>query len=48
MILIVWSLLAVLILGIVFLMGRKYERKQFVQIGTKRPTTQDIILGDKK
>lgn len=48
MILIVWSILAVLILGFVFFMGRKYERKQFVQIGTKRPTTQDIILGDKK
>lgn len=39
---------AVLIGALAFLLGRKYERKQFVQIGTKRPTTQDIILGGKK
>ena len=42
--LILFALIGVL----AFLMGRKYERKQFVQIGTKRPTTQDIILGGKK
>ena len=48
MILIVWTLLAVLILAGVFVFGRRYERKQFVKIGTKRPTTQDILLGGKK
>jgi hypothetical protein len=41
-------LLAAIVGVLAFLMGRKYERKQFVQIGTKRPTTQDIILGGKK
>lgn len=44
----VWTLIFVGVLGIVFFMGRKYERKQFVKIGTKRPTTQDILLGGKK
>lgn len=41
-------ILAGLIGVLAFLMGRKYERKQFVRIGKKRPTTQDIILGEKK
>ena len=41
-------ILAGLIGVLAFFMGRKYERKQFVRIGTKRPTTQDIILGEKK
>lgn len=41
-------ILAGLIGVLAFLMGRTYERKQFVQIGTKRPTTQDILLGGKK
>lgn len=41
-------ILAILVGVLAFLMGRKYERKQFVQIGTKRPTTQDILLGGKK
>lgn len=27
-----------------FIGGRKYERKQFVRVGKKRPTTQDILL----
>ena len=40
--------LAVLVLAIVFKCGRTYERKQFVRIGTKKPTTQDILLGGKK
>lgn len=44
----IWTLIFVVVLGIVFFMGRKYERKQFVHIGTKRPTTQDILLGGKK
>ena len=48
MIFVIWTILAVLILAGVFVFGRQYERKQFVKIGTKRPTTQDIILGDKK
>lgn len=44
----IWTLIFVGVLGIVFFMGWKYERKQFVHIGTKRPTTQDILLGGKK
>lgn len=48
MIIIVWTILAVLILVGVFVFGRKYERKQFVRIGTRKPTTQDVILGGKK
>ena len=44
----IWTLIFMGVLGIVFFMGRKYERKQFVHIGTKRPTTQDILLGGKK
>lgn len=40
--------LLVLVLAIVFKCGRTYERKQFVRIGTKKPTTQDILLGGKK
>lgn len=43
------GLILLALIGVLaFLMGRKYERKQFVQIGTKRPTTQDILLGGKK
>ena len=48
MIFVIWTILAVLILAGVFVFGRRYERKQFVHIGTKRPTTQDILLGGKK
>ena len=40
--------LAVLVLFVVFRWGRVYERKQFVRVGTKKPTTQDILLGGKK
>lgn len=36
--------LLVLLLIIAFVSGRKYERKQFVRIGKKRPTVQDILL----
>lgn len=34
----------VVLLILAFVSGRKYERKQFVRIGKKRPTTQDILL----
>lgn len=40
--------LAVLVLFVVFRWGRVYERKQFVRVGTRKPTTQDVILGGKK
>ena len=48
MILVIWAVLMLVILFVAFMFGRKYERKQFVHIGTKRPTTQDILLGGKK
>lgn len=41
-------LIVLMIAVFAFIMGRKYERKQFVRIGTKRQTTQDILLGGKK
>lgn len=47
MIILIFVLL-VLVLAVVFKCGRTYERKQFVRIGTKKPTTQDVILGGKK
>lgn len=40
--------LAVLVLFVVFRWGRVYERKQFVRVGTRKPTTQDVIFGGKK
>ena len=48
MILIIWTLLAVLILAGVFVFGRRWERKQIIFRGVKRPTTQDILLRGKK
>lgn len=38
----------VVFLIVSFVSGRRYERKQFVRIGKKRPTTQDVLLGGKK
>lgn len=31
-----------------FIFGRKYERKQFIKVGKRKPSTQDIILGRKQ
>lgn len=47
MILAVWAVLMSAVLFVVFMFGRKYERKQFVYVGKKKPTTQDILLGGK-
>ena len=40
-------MLLVLICYVSFLHGRNYERKQYIQIGSrcKHPTVQDIFLG---
>lgn len=38
------AILVVLVAVIAFWRGRKYERKQFVKIGKKKPTVQDILL----
>ena len=46
----IYTVGAIVVLGVLligFLSGRKYERKQFVYIGKKKPTTQDILLGGK-
>lgn len=48
MIYVIWTVIMVAVLAVVFLWGRSYERKQFVHIGKKKPTTQDVILGGKK
>lgn len=44
----IWAVILVVFLIISFVGGRRYERKQFVRIGTRRPTTQDVLLGGKK
>lgn len=38
------SLLVAGLLVVAFICGRKYEKKQFVRVGKKRPTVQDVLL----
>lgn len=44
----VWTLIFVGVLAVVFVFGRRWERKQIIFRGVKRPTTQDILLRGKK
>lgn len=41
-------LILILAVLVAFIFGRKYERKQFVKIGKKQPTTQEVILRGRK
>ena len=38
------SLIVAVLLIVAFISGRKYEKKQFVRVGKKRPTVQDVLL----
>lgn len=38
----------VVLLILAFISGRKYERKQFVRIGKRYPTVQDVMLKKQK
>ena len=41
---VLFLLLLVLICYVAFLHGRSYERKQFVRVGKRRLTVQDVVL----